>query len=152
MKNKNLNMVWMAVAILLISVIISPAQKGFRSGNGNYCCNNIPGLTEEQKSGILKLQQEHRTEMQQIRNTWRSSATPEGREAHLALVSQKVNDHRNAVRSLLNEDQKAAFGNTQRRGLGNFGKGNSNGKRNTGMRCANGGQGWRHRYGWSVNN
>jgi len=152
MKNKNLNMVWMAVAIFLISVISTSAQRGFRGGNGNFCCINITGLTEEQKSGITKLQQEHRTEMQQTRNARRSSANPEGREAHLALVSQKVSDHRNAIRNLLKDDQKTTFDGMQRQGAGNVGKGNRSemGKRGNCQR--NGGQGMRYRHGWSSNN
>jgi Spy/CpxP family protein refolding chaperone len=152
MKNKQLNIVLLVLAVIMSVSINSWAQRGHRMGRGNSCCLNITGLTEKQKTEIADLKQQHRKEMDAFRAEWRQSAAYAAREVHQAEVSKKVTAHRDAVRKLLNEDQQRVFDNPRSSGGRNFGKANGRGM-GRGVLCrGNGVQRGRYGHGWKDSN
>lgn len=133
-----------ALIIMLVTTITVSAQKANRMNAENSCCTNIPGLTAEQKSQITSLEQKHQDEMATMRTERKKSGSYSDRDAYQEAVEQKVQDHRNSVRNLLNEDQKTIFDNLQSnanqasnrqsyRGQGK-GQGNQQGSRGLGRR------------------
>lgn len=115
MKNKSLNVVMIVLAVLLMATTTIFAQRGNRAA-ANSCCMDIPGLTEQQKTQITNLEQLHKKDMQAMRDARRKSGSYTDRDAYQAAVDQKVTDHRNAVKNLLNADQKVIFDNIQAQG------------------------------------
>jgi hypothetical protein len=115
MKNKGLNFFGLFLTIMLIAGGNVVAQRGGRMGAWNGCCPGIPGLTDKQRTEISDIEIQHRKEMDALRSEWQKSGAYSEREAHLAEVGKKVEAHRNAVRSLLNEEQKRFFDNQQGR-------------------------------------
>ena len=148
MKNKQLNIVLLILAVILIASINSFAQRGNRMAGANSCTLNIPGLTEKQKTEINSLKEQHRKEMDSFRTEWRQSAAYAAAEAHQAEVTKKVAAHREAVRNLLNDDQKSVLDNRQRKGRRNFAGTNSRGMGCGIMYRGNGFQGGRHCMRW----
>ncbi|HAX95160.1 MAG TPA: hypothetical protein DCY35_01345 [Prolixibacteraceae bacterium] len=100
-----------ALIIILVSTISVSAQRSNKMDSENSCCTNIPGLTAEQKSQIASLEQKHQADMETMRTERRNTGTYSDRDAYQNAVEQKVQDHRNSVRSLLDEDQKTIFDN-----------------------------------------
>jgi hypothetical protein len=150
MKNKGLQFFGLFLTIILITGGNAVAQRGGRMGAWNGCCMGIPGLTDQQRTEISNLENQHRKEMDALRSEWRKSGAYSQREAHLTEVDKKVEAHRDAVRKLLNEEQKSFFDNQQGRykmnrtgrepGMGNVGAGRGG--------CCGGGRFGR---GWSNN-
>ncbi len=103
------------LALAMAASVVTTAQRGYRAGYGNRpaggysCCAYLPGLTGKQEAEITKLERQHRKEMDEMRAAWRQSGSYASREEHLAAVGKKVADHRNAVRNLLNDEQKEVF-------------------------------------------
>ena len=102
---------WLMVIMLTVSMG-SMAQRGTRAGNYS-CCAGIPGLTEKQKTEITALENAHRNEMDKMRAERRKTGNYATRDAYQTAVDEKVTAHRDKVRSLLNEDQKAVFDQLQ---------------------------------------
>lgn len=91
------------LAVILMAITATYAQNRVEAGS---CCQNIPGLSKEQKSSITVLEQQHLKDMQEKQDTRRKSGNYADREAYQAAVKRKVTDHRNAVRNLLHTEQK----------------------------------------------
>ncbi len=100
-----------ALIVILVTTISVSAQRANRMNNENSCCTNIPGLTAEQKNQIKSLEQKHQDEMATMRTERKKSGSYNDRDAYQKAVEQKVQDHRNSIRSILNEDQKTIFDN-----------------------------------------
>jgi uncharacterized membrane protein len=115
MRNKSLNVVMIVLVVFLMATTATFAQRGNRAA-ANSCCMDIPGLTEQQKTQITTLEQQHQKDMQAMRDARRKSGSYTDRDAYQAAVNQKVTDHRNAVKNLLNADQKVIFDNIQAQG------------------------------------
>jgi uncharacterized membrane protein len=115
MRNKSLNVVMIVLVVFLMTTTATFAQRGNRAA-ANSCCMNIPGLTEQQKTQITTLEQQHQKDMQAMRDARRKSGSYTDRDTYQAAVNQKVTDHRNAVKNLLNADQKVIFDNIQAQG------------------------------------
>ncbi len=116
MKNKQFYVVILILAVVLISADSAFAQRGRQNFAGS-CCSNIPGLTEQQRNQISALEQQHQKEMQEMRDARRKSGSYADRDAYQSAVDQKVANHRNSVRNLLNDDQKVIFDNLQAQGV-----------------------------------
>lgn len=152
MKNKSLSIILMVLAFLVMAGTNGWAQRGNRGGSGNSCYLNIPDLTEKQKTEITRLVKQHQEEMDALRNSWRQSAVFAEREAHWAEVDKNADAHRNAVRNLLNDEQKQAFDNV-RRGAGRIGSGcMGNGRGRFAGANATGCRGGRFGRGWNRTN
>ena len=115
MRKKPIRLVMIMMAVILMATNVTYAQRGNRAAAGS-CCLNIPGLSDEQKSSITTLEQQHLKEMQEMRDARRKSGNYADRDAYQAEVDRKVTDHRNAVRNLLNTEQKTFFDNIQAQG------------------------------------
>lgn len=134
MKRESLKIAVFLFALVLVAGGNALAQRGYGAGRGYNGCMNLPGLTEKQMTEITKLRQQHRKEMDEMRMEWRQSEAFAQHEKHLAEVDKKVVNHRNEVRNLLTEEQKAVFDNPGRgngrnraamagRGMGRYGGG-----------------------------
>ncbi|HQE50896.1 MAG TPA: hypothetical protein PLD74_00915 [Prolixibacteraceae bacterium] len=122
MKKKNLSMAALIAAVIMLTSVEALAQRGNRSGS-YFCCDNLPGLTEKQRTEITALEKAHRADMDAMRAERRKSGNYTTREAYQNLVDEKVAAHRGKVRALLNEEQKAVFDNMQiRPGRGQYGR------------------------------
>jgi hypothetical protein len=152
MKSRQLNIVLLLMAVLAIGGLNARAQSGNRGGIRFMGCMNITGLTDNQKSEINHLRNQHRKEMNDLHIAWRQTADYTGKDAHRAEVRKKVENHRNAVRNLLNDDQKVVFDNRQGRGGSCVAGMNSRVNGNGFMFRRNGGHPGRYGRGWSVNN
>jgi hypothetical protein len=141
MRKKSIRLVMIVLATILMATTTTYAQRGNRGAAGS-CCMNIPGLTEEQKTRITGMEQQHLKEMQEMRDARRKSGSYADRDAYQAAVGQKVTDHRNAVRNLLNADQKIIFDNIQAQG-GQGKNQQANMRRGQGQHRGNGNQGRR---------
>jgi hypothetical protein len=115
MKNKSLNVVVIVLSVMLMATTATFAQRGNRTA-ANSCCMDIPGLTEQQKTQIIGLEQQHQKDMQAMRDARRKSDSSADRDVYQAAVDKKVSDHRNTVRNLLDADQKIIFDNIQAQG------------------------------------
>lgn len=115
MKNKPFNLVMILLVVFLMATTATFAQRGNRAAV-NSCCMDIPGLTEQQKTQITTLEQQHQKDMQAMRDARRKSGSYTDHDAYQAAFNQKVTDHRNAVKSLLDADQKLIFDNIQAQG------------------------------------
>lgn len=115
MRKKQLNVVMIVLSVMLMATTSTFAQRGNRATT-NSCCMDIPGLTEQQKTQITALEQQHQKDMQAMRDARRKSGSYADRDAYQAAIDKKVSDHRNSVRNLLNTDQKTFFDNLQAQG------------------------------------
>lgn len=137
---------WVAFIGIMLMATQSFAQRGNRTNRANNCCQNIPGLTEEQNQQIQELRTAHLNEMAELRQERRSTADWDQKDEVRDQMLQKQEEHKNEVRALLNDDQKAYFdanyqkwgnrdGNRKgNRGKGAGGKGNRGGKMGGGNR------------------
>ncbi len=138
MKKRNWIITGLVMAVVMTVSIGAMAQRGNRAGNYS-CCEGIPGLTEKQKTEITALEKTHRSEMDVMRAERRKTGNYTTRDAYQTAVDKKVATHRDKVRSLLNEEQKAVFDKIHSRdGEGNYARGAGRGA----------GQGYGARRGW----
>jgi len=127
------------------------AQRGNRGTRPYDCYQNIPNLNEEQKQQITELRNAHLEEIAELRSERRSTAARAEKNEIRGKMLQQQQEHKNEIRALLNEDQKAYFdrnyksrsqalrsGNGKGKGNGNF---NANGKGNRGKGSSGKGNG-----------
>jgi Spy/CpxP family protein refolding chaperone len=141
------------MAILLTALILVSSQDIFaQRGNSNnagkgYFCDNIPGITEDQKAKIAELRTAHWKAMQDNRNqlaekrahlqTLRSAEKPDMNAINKTIdeistiqstMMKSSEKHIQDVRNLLTEEQRVHFDQFRgSRGHGNCGRGNGNG-------------------------
>lgn len=161
MKNFRINLTTLAAAFAMVALISfdAAAQPGRGNGRGNGqgygpgpgqgygrgdCTANIPGLTEEQQTKILKLRADHFRKADLIRaeigekqahmNTLRLSENQDSKAIDKSIdeistlrgnLMKAREAHRRDVKALLTEEQKVWFDANNRPGPGNgFDKGN----------------------------
>lgn len=101
--------------IALIFTAGSVFSQGWRNGNqinrtqNSTCLETISGITEQQKSKIVELENKHQQEMNELRLKQRSTYDIAEKNKLHADMDTKVSDHRNAVKALLNEDQQKQY-------------------------------------------
>jgi len=141
------NFAWVFFALALTSSTV--LAQGWRRGNtvqnraDQPCLTQISDLSEVQASDINELDAAHRDQMAELRNQRRSTSDPIEKSEIRTTMLKNVEAHRNAVKSLLSEEQKiqyeqllATAGNGiarnsgQRKGNGNL-NGRGQGNRNT---------------------
>jgi len=110
-KLKNFAWVFFALALASTAAFAQGWKNGNRQNNqqnGN-CLNTISGLSEDQKTQIAAMDENHWGMMDQLREKRRSSANAiEKSEVRTAMLTS-VEAHRNAVKSLLMDDQRKQF-------------------------------------------
>jgi Spy/CpxP family protein refolding chaperone len=130
-----------AVALIMATGMDALAQRGRgmapRGGAGwGQVCMNIPGLTEDQLEQIMELRVNHLSEMQSYRDRidinriqYRSmvredadmnaiNANIEERAAIRVEMEKNQAQHRQSVRNLLTDQQRAWFDSAPRAGIG----------------------------------
>lgn len=96
----------------LIQVTLLKAQNP-QKGKGVYCCyNNIPNLTEQQKTKIIDLQKKHFDEMGALRDKKRNASTVADKDAISKQMADKCISHKEEVLKLLDEKQIQYFNKT----------------------------------------
>ena len=90
-----------------------------QKGNGACCYNNIPTLTEQQKTKIADLNKKHFDEMDVLRDKKRNSSTVAEKDEISKQMADKCSKHRDEVRNLLDENQKQYF-DKKYSGKGNY--------------------------------
>ncbi|KJF42946.1 Spy/CpxP family protein refolding chaperone [Draconibacterium sediminis] len=150
--SKLINVAWVFFALVLTTTTVF-AQRGRNANqvqnNPNLpCLAQISDLTEEQKTSIQELEASHQKTMAELREQRRSTVNAIEKSEIRTEMLKNVEAHRNEVKSLLTEEQKAQYiqlrtsaGAGQGRGNGQFnrkGRGNGNaGFRAQGNRCRN---------------
>lgn len=124
--------------------------QGWRNGNrgnftqNNVCLEQISGLTEDQKSKITEMENNHQNAMEELRTKRRSTTDAIEKSEIRTEMLKNVQSHRESVKSLLSEKQQKEFdllhfrGNNQvnRMGNGQF-RGNGRFAGNNGCRFKN---------------
>jgi Spy/CpxP family protein refolding chaperone len=140
MKMWNIKMFMLLSALLMVTGFDAVAQRGQgleRRGGMQQVCPNIPGLTEEQSSEIMKLRTQHLVEMQSYRdmidiNRAQYRALMRAGAADMAAINSNIEErsgirsqmekkqaaHHQAIRSLLTEEQVIWFDAAPRGGPG----------------------------------
>lgn len=149
MKTSSLKKIAWVFFALALSASTAFAQGG-RQGNRNAnqqkgtCLNYISDLTEDQQSQINALNEKHMGAMDELRTKRRSTGNAVEKSEIRTEMLKSVETHRNAVRSLLTEDQQKRYDQLQANaGTGrnqNVGRGNGNGGkrgRGQGNACVN---------------
>jgi len=149
MKASNLKKIAWAFFVLALTTSTVFGQ-GRRNGNRNVnqpkgtCLNYISDLTEDQQSQIKSLDEKHWEMMDELRTKRRSTTNAVEKSEIRTEMLKTVEAHRNAVRSLLTEDQQKRYDQLQANaGTGknqNVGRGNGNGGkrgRGQGTACGN---------------
>jgi len=125
-----------AILVLALTTGTLSAQRGNGrnaafNGQKNVCLNQISGLTTEQSDKIREINNEHETEMAQLRNE-RRLETDFSKKADIRTeMLNKVESHRSEVRNLLTADQQKdydsvqRFGNSNAQRPGRFARGNN---------------------------
>ena len=156
--SKLINVAWVFFALVLTTTSVF-AQRGRRANavqnNQNLpCLTQISDLSEEQKTSIQELEASHQKTMTELREQRRSTVNAVEKSEIRTEMLKNVEAHRNAVKSLLSEEQQTQYkqlqasagygrnqGYGQGRGNGNFnrqGRGNGNaGFRAQGNGCGN---------------
>lgn len=117
---KSMRIFWMLIVLLLGSTTIMAQGRrnmpcgasGNRFGNGfgdGTCIAVLADLTEDQKSQIAELIQSHQQEMDKLRETMRATFDLDEKNKIRAEMLQKVQEHRNEVRSLLTASQQEQY-------------------------------------------
>jgi len=89
--------------------------QGWRNGNRSVnrqngtCLTTISGLTEEQQNQILAMDEKHQGTMDELRTQRRATTDPVEKSEIRTTMLKNVEAHRNAVKSLLSEDQKLQY-------------------------------------------
>lgn len=128
-------------AILLVAVMMvgvtAFAQNGRRNSPRELCLN-VPGLTQEQKTSVEKINANYRSEMDKLRTQRQSATTTQEKDNVGKKMDQLRDKHQKDVLAQLNPEQQKAlkdsgFGQTRcqknRKGRG----------RGNGRCCGNGG-------------
>ncbi len=77
---------------------------------GTYCCyDNIPSLTEQQKTKITDMQKKHFDEMNVLRDKKRNASNVADKDAISKQMADKCSKHHDEVSNLLDENQKQYF-------------------------------------------
>ncbi|MCY1722596.1 Spy/CpxP family protein refolding chaperone [Prolixibacteraceae bacterium Z1-6] len=142
------NIAWVFFALILTSATVF--AQGWREGNrSDYnknvgCLSQISGLTETQQSQIAKMEDQHQSEMDELRIKRRSTINAvESSEIRTEML-KKVEAHRKSVKSVLTADQQKQYdqlhtygnyGRNQQFARGNGGNGRGN------FACGNAGRG-----------
>lgn len=102
----------LALITLLLTAGSSYAQRGNRTNRNNQpldCYQNIPNLREEQNREIQELRADYLKEMSQYRDQRRSTVDTDKKDNIRRQMLQKQQAHRDAVRSILTDEQKTYF-------------------------------------------
>lgn len=75
------------------------------------CVNQLPDLTPEQTKEITELIQAHQNEMQTLRTERRSTVVLAQKDEIRAEMDVLVKNHRDEVKALLSDEQKAVYEN-----------------------------------------
>ena len=113
------------VLILLTGATQSYAQRG---RNMNNCCQNIPNLTETQKTQIEELQSEHFEKIAEIRQERRATTFNSKKAGIREKMLKERQEHREEIGKLLTEDQKAYYDKNYRNMRNNDGRNANQGK------------------------
>lgn len=105
--------------------------QGWRNGNGgnftqnNVCPEQISGLTEDQKSKITEMENNHQKVMEELRTKRRSTSDAIEKSEIRTEMLKNVQTHQQSVKGLLTENQQKEFdllhfrGNNQGNRIGN---------------------------------
>ncbi|MBN2636856.1 MAG: hypothetical protein JXR61_11350 [Prolixibacteraceae bacterium] len=113
-----------AILVLALTTGTLSAQRGNGrnaafNGQKNVCLNQISGLTTEQSDKIRELNDEHETEMAQLRNERRSETDFSLKAEIRTEMLNKVESHRSEIKNLLTAEQQKEFDSVQRFGNSN---------------------------------
>ncbi|MDY0101579.1 MAG: periplasmic heavy metal sensor [Lentimicrobium sp.] len=169
MKNFRINLTTLTAAFAMVAILSfdAAAQTGRGNGRGNGqgygpgpgqgygrgdCTANIPGLTEDQQTKILKLRTDHFRKAELTRaeigekqarmNTLRLAETQDAKAIDKNIdeiatlrgnLMKERETHRREVKALLTDEQKVWFDANYRQGRGNR-SGNGMGNGNRGQR------------------
>ena len=110
-KLKNVAWVFFALALTTTTVF----GQGWKNGNRNQnqskgtCLNTISGLTEDQKTQIASMDENHYQAMDELRAKRRSTTDAVAKSEIRTEMLKSVEAHRNGVKSLLNADQQKQY-------------------------------------------
>lgn len=137
---KNLGLVLIFSILMLSTSIVSAQgwrnqrQAGSNPGEGQrMCLNLLADLTQEQMDQIAQLVNAHQEAMDELRTEMRSTFDPAKKDEIRAQMLQKVQEHRNAIRNLLTEEQQKQY-DLLHASAGGPGRGFANGGRGFGGR------------------
>jgi len=131
----------------------NPDGKGKNNGmTQQTCINSISGLSEYQKQRITEMETQNKTAMNDLQEKRRSATEKTQKEEIKKQTEKQVENHRNAVTSVLSADQQKQFLQFQTNGgiQNNQGqkqgmdKGNGQGKGNGSGKGRGNGNGNRH--------
>jgi len=111
------------VLILLTGATQSYAQRGRNMSN---CCQNIPNLTENQKTQIEALQSNHFEKIAELRQERRAKTSTSNKAGIRKKMLQERQEHREEIGKLLTEDQKAYYEKNYRNMRNNDARRNAN--------------------------
>lgn len=89
----------------------------FNKVQNSFCFNQIQGLTDEQKSKITDLQNQHFEEMEELRSEMQTTPDVIKRSEIRTKMLKKADAHRKAVKNLLTPAQQEQINFTQNRGV-----------------------------------
>lgn len=130
--------VFFALVLTATTVYSQGNRNGKRLNNGqkNSCLEQISNLSEAQKTSIEKLNGQHQSEMAELRQERRSTADIDEKESIREEMLEKVENHRDAVKNLLTDDQQKEYAtlharnrNFTEQGFGNCGQQGFRGKK-----------------------
>ena len=103
--------VFFALAVTTGTVFGQGCRNGNRSFNkqNGTCLTTISGLTETQQNQILAMDEKHQNTMDELRTQRRSTTDSVEKSEIRTTMLKNVETHRNAVKSVLNEDQKQQY-------------------------------------------
>ncbi|MCF8223780.1 MAG: hypothetical protein K9J25_11590 [Bacteroidales bacterium] len=115
--NNKIKFTIIAAFLIFAGVITSYAQNGrFNANHGrqqhNGYCLDIPGLDEQQKAKIMKINETHQGKIDELRLKKRSAETIEERNEITASMLLQQNEHIKQIKALLTEEQKESLNNT----------------------------------------
>lgn len=118
-----------------------------RKGNlrvpGQYCLNMISGITPDQQTKIIKLNSDHQSVMNDLREKRQSAADVSQKNQISKQMDSQIENHLKAVRSILSPDQQLQLNQFR------LNQGNQQCRYN---RCCKGyGSGRCHRHGFGWN-
>ncbi|RIH65978.1 hypothetical protein D1164_06850 [Mariniphaga sediminis] len=148
---KNGKLALMIMTLMLSSTVIfaqgwrDGGRQGYGNGNGNgcyyggagsgSCLNLLSDLTEEQKTKITELRENHLEAMDDLRTKRRAAFDPVDKNEIRGEMLKKVQANRKEIRNLLTEDQQKQFDLLQARNNNGY-KGNASGRRGGRGACA----------------
>lgn len=133
------NIAWAFFALVLIASNVQAQGRG----NGNVqkqnatCLEQITDLNEKQKTQILKLEENHQKEIDELRNNRRATVDASQKDEIRSEMLESVSAHQASVKNLLNADQQKQYellharsanfrnqnsGNQNGRGFQNYGR------------------------------